>query len=680
MSEPSDQHFLSVWAERREETAFRVLVGRYAGFVYGSALRRVGEPELAQEIAQDVFARLAHRAAELVEHPSLAGWLHRATMLLALDRMRRRARHERKLRTLSNMNQTSRAQDELWAEAQPHLDAALDALGARDRDVLMLHFVERQTFPEIGKRFNGSADAMRMRANRALAALARMLRKKGVVIPVAMLWAGLGNAFSQAAPAALAALSPVLLTGTGKASLLSTILHTMQTTKTTKTVAAAALALLLPLPLILQQQQISAVEQRVALLQSARPTAQAGPLIAANSVPSNRVGQGINFKQLGEDALLEDYDGIRRIRDTITVLETPNLLGLIETVLGVGMLPEARDKLLEKLLEELRKRDLQLYVEWSMKVVVQTMPTTILGPEFHDEFHLQVRFMRIEAAFREWATKEPELADQWVAVHADEWARLHAKPLKDLLFASWLARDFTKACELMKEMPTAQCLEALADSGVLGADPGVFRSTDQQPRSALDVGAFIKWVAALEDVNKRRELLFAIGRKRQVIEWAALPIEDRSWLATRMVEVTTPVQTADTAALSRELFPWFDEILPPDRASYAKGAVLGKIWESEKAFQYLSNELAQRPDDDLIAGFVEAPNTVVVEGHREHGELGFRLATQIHEPERRAALLATAWKSAQSESPKVAALLLDLPELRATDRARLIQGIQPRPQ
>jgi DNA-directed RNA polymerase specialized sigma24 family protein len=60
MSELTDQHLLAAWDERRDEAAFRSLLGRYAGFVYGATLRRVGDAGLAEEISQDVFARLAH--------------------------------------------------------------------------------------------------------------------------------------------------------------------------------------------------------------------------------------------------------------------------------------------------------------------------------------------------------------------------------------------------------------------------------------------------------------------------------------------------------------------------------------------------------------------------------------------------------------------------------------------
>ena len=131
MSGLSDEKYLRAWAERADETAFRALVGRYAGFIYGAALRRVGDAGLAEEITQDVFARLSQNAARLVGHPAISGWLHRAAMLLALDRLRRRRRAEHRIAQLSQMNTPS--DTDPLAEALPHLDEALDQLATRDR-------------------------------------------------------------------------------------------------------------------------------------------------------------------------------------------------------------------------------------------------------------------------------------------------------------------------------------------------------------------------------------------------------------------------------------------------------------------------------------------------------------------------------------------------------------------
>ena len=191
MSEATDHHLLRAWAERADEAAFCALTGRYAGLVFGAALRRVGDAGLAEEITQDVFAALARSARRLETHATLAGWLHRTAMLTALDRLRRRARHDRRVAQFSEISGDVPERDP-WREMAPHLDEALDRLRTADRAVLMLHFAERLTFPEIAVRLGIQPDAARMRTKRALQVLAGLLRGKGVVVPVAALGDGIG--------------------------------------------------------------------------------------------------------------------------------------------------------------------------------------------------------------------------------------------------------------------------------------------------------------------------------------------------------------------------------------------------------------------------------------------------------------------------------------------------------
>src|SRR5689334_3925279 len=147
MSEPTDQHLLQLWTNHGDESAFRSIASRYAGFVFGSARRRVLDAALAEEITQDVFAALARQSSRLASHVSIAAWLHRTTMLIALDRLRRRARQERKIEAFHAM-QTSPARDP-WSEVLPRLDESLDGLKSADREILLLHFAEKLSFPQV---------------------------------------------------------------------------------------------------------------------------------------------------------------------------------------------------------------------------------------------------------------------------------------------------------------------------------------------------------------------------------------------------------------------------------------------------------------------------------------------------------------------------------------------------
>ena len=70
-------------------------------------------------------------------------------------------------------------QDEnaLWDRIGPGLNDALAALGAKDREAVLLRFAEGLSFPELGTALGTSEDAARMRLNRATDRLRRFFAK-----------------------------------------------------------------------------------------------------------------------------------------------------------------------------------------------------------------------------------------------------------------------------------------------------------------------------------------------------------------------------------------------------------------------------------------------------------------------------------------------------------------------
>ena len=74
-----DAQLLKAYADSGDEAAFTELVGRYAGMVFGAAMRKTGDRQTSEEIAQNVFTILARKAARLNAEPVLSGWLFRTT-------------------------------------------------------------------------------------------------------------------------------------------------------------------------------------------------------------------------------------------------------------------------------------------------------------------------------------------------------------------------------------------------------------------------------------------------------------------------------------------------------------------------------------------------------------------------------------------------------------------------
>jgi RNA polymerase sigma factor (sigma-70 family) len=202
-----DAALLRRYAEQDSQAAFTELVQRHVDLVYGAALRRTGgDAHRAADVAQQVFTTLARQARKLSSHTVLAAWLHTATRNAALNLMiseQRRKQREIAAQELEPAAAGSGA-DVNWEQLRPVLDAAIDELPENDRAAVVLRFLERRPFAEIGATLAVSEDAARMRTDRALDKLRTALARRGITSPAAAL-AALANQPGVAAPAGLAA-------------------------------------------------------------------------------------------------------------------------------------------------------------------------------------------------------------------------------------------------------------------------------------------------------------------------------------------------------------------------------------------------------------------------------------------------------------------------------------------
>jgi hypothetical protein len=93
---------------------------------------------------------------------------------------------------------------ETWTHIAPLLDGAMERLGRKDHDALVLRFFENKNFAEVGAAMGASEDAAKMRVNRALEKLRKIFTKRGVSSTVAMLAGAISANSVQAAPVGLA--------------------------------------------------------------------------------------------------------------------------------------------------------------------------------------------------------------------------------------------------------------------------------------------------------------------------------------------------------------------------------------------------------------------------------------------------------------------------------------------
>ena len=221
--EPDDSELLRRYVRDKDEDAFGQLVRRHIDLVYATAVRSLGGASSgASDVAQDVFLSLARKAAWLGAEGSLAGWLHRAAVLAARQRVRTETRRQRRDRAVAEINQAMESPDSESIPLNQDLDEALLELDANDRRALVLRFLEQRSLRDVGECLRVGEDAAQKRVAKALGRLGQCLARRGYpTASAAGLARSLQAAFLPAPPGVAAAVAGKTLAAVAGAGGLS---------------------------------------------------------------------------------------------------------------------------------------------------------------------------------------------------------------------------------------------------------------------------------------------------------------------------------------------------------------------------------------------------------------------------------------------------------------------------
>ena len=219
---PSDQECLHRFVTCGDERAFAAVVERHLRLVHGAAMRVLGDSEAAQEIAQCVFILLAKHAWRLTSHPAFTGWLYRTAVLEAQEYRRGQARRLKRERMAVALGLTTNHEEPSISALAPELDEAMLELRSGDREALVLRYFSGKSVREVGEALGIREDAAQKRLSKALDALTRCFRRRGMrvaapaitagvlqnaAISTAAIPTGMGGVIAQAAVTAVPAFS-----------------------------------------------------------------------------------------------------------------------------------------------------------------------------------------------------------------------------------------------------------------------------------------------------------------------------------------------------------------------------------------------------------------------------------------------------------------------------------------
>jgi len=218
-----DLTLLREFAAAHSEAAFATLVSRHVNLVYSVALRQVRDPLMAEEITQAVFIILARKADSISDKTILPGWLCRTARYAGTEALRKQRRRQQREQEAYMQSLLNEPETETWTHIAPLLDGAMETLGRKDHDALVLRFFEGKNFAEVGAALGANEDNARMRVNRALEKLRKIFTKRGVSSTTAILAGAISANSVQAAPVGLAVKISAVAVAKGAAASTSTL-------------------------------------------------------------------------------------------------------------------------------------------------------------------------------------------------------------------------------------------------------------------------------------------------------------------------------------------------------------------------------------------------------------------------------------------------------------------------
>ncbi len=137
----------NVVSEPEVNAAYR----KYFPLIREKCRRMLGDPEEAQDVAQETFVKLWKAQLQDQDPRRVTSWIYKAATRLAIDRMRRRKAAPAPVASGEDLE----AGDEGGWEARTHARAELahwaSRLPAEELEVAMLSRLDRMTHPEIAE-------------------------------------------------------------------------------------------------------------------------------------------------------------------------------------------------------------------------------------------------------------------------------------------------------------------------------------------------------------------------------------------------------------------------------------------------------------------------------------------------------------------------------------------------
>lgn len=181
LPEQREQRVLVTRALHGDQLAFSAIVDQYSTLMLRTAIMIVGDRDIAEDVVQDALIQAWNHLSDLREANALRPWLMRIVINQCISFKRRLARSTAFIRQTLSEQETdliARVADDHKGRMERDWDLAraIENLPAKQRVVIVLHYYNGMTLPEMAQTLQTSENTLKKRIQAALTNLRRVLR------------------------------------------------------------------------------------------------------------------------------------------------------------------------------------------------------------------------------------------------------------------------------------------------------------------------------------------------------------------------------------------------------------------------------------------------------------------------------------------------------------------------
>ena len=183
---------LIVRLQQSQVMAFDALYWKYHEPVYRNILKFTKDPVAAEDILQEVFARLWEKRLAINSDQSVAGWLFVVSFNLSVNHTRKRLREQtvhKKLFAVTPENEFLSVGPQVYEEQYRLMKQAIDQLSPQKRKIVTLCKLEGKTYEEAAGELNISRNTVKEHLSAAMVNLNEYVRKNATQVSVVLLTA-----------------------------------------------------------------------------------------------------------------------------------------------------------------------------------------------------------------------------------------------------------------------------------------------------------------------------------------------------------------------------------------------------------------------------------------------------------------------------------------------------------